>query len=91
MKRVSLVFTLAIAAAFSTQAATAQTLKTVSQGIDGRGRPLNVRRLVVAVHHIATEGPGQGVDARLLRLVSNNPRRDPVLPTRGGRGKKSNG
>ena len=49
MKRVSLVFTLALAAAFSTQAATAQTLKTikdrgmlscgVSQGLPGFSSP----------------------------------------------------
>jgi len=47
--------------------------------IGGRGRPLNVRRLEVVVHHRTTGLPGQGVDGRLLCPVINKPGPNPPL------------
>ena len=67
MKRVSLVFTLALAAGFSTQAATAQTLKTVkdrgmlscgvSQGLPGFSSPDD-------------KGNWTGLDVDICRAIS---------------------
>src|SRR5437667_12392276 len=45
--------------------------------IEGRGRPLNVRRQIAPTHHRTTGEPGQGVDGRLLCPVINKPSPNP--------------
>ncbi len=81
MKRVSLVFTLALAAAFSTQAATAQTLKTVkdrgmlscgvSQGLPGFSSPDD-------------KGNWTGIDVDICRAIAaaifNDPTKVKFVP-----------
>src|SRR5207253_2521318 len=49
----------------------------VKRWIEGRGRPLNVRRHIAPTHHRTTGEPGQGVDGRLLCPVINKPSPNP--------------
>src|SRR4051812_16967185 len=53
------------------------TCNLVKRWIEGRGRPLNVRRHVAPTHHRTTGEPGQGVDGRLLCPVINKPSPNP--------------